>query len=133
MESARVENTDAERSDADQRAARSNSKPMCQSEAFREDWRGGLERSGRKAGRGRAAVSDDEEKANTIFSLNVSLPTCTVSCSDLKEVEHAIEVTADSLYRSGGSRITSVSRERLGGGYWQRANDDHVSGQATCG
>ena len=32
--------------------------------------------------------------------LVVSLRTCTVSCCDLKGIEHAIEVTADSLYEA---------------------------------
>ena len=32
--------------------------------------------------------------------LSVGLRTCTVSCSDLKGVEHTIEVTADSLYEA---------------------------------
>ena len=32
--------------------------------------------------------------------LAVSLRTCTVCCCDLKGIEHAIEVTADSLYEA---------------------------------
>jgi hypothetical protein len=72
---------------------------MCQSASGPGNWRGGLERRG--ASRvGRQVNNDGEEKANAVSSLAVSLRTCTVSCCDLKGVEHAIEVTADSLYEA---------------------------------
>jgi hypothetical protein len=51
-------------------------------------------------GEGGSQINDGEEKANAVSSLAVSLRTCTVSCCDLKGVEHAIEVTADSLYEA---------------------------------
>jgi hypothetical protein len=40
------------------------------------------------------------KKANLLRYISLSLRTCTVSCCDLKGVEHAIEVTADSLYEA---------------------------------
>ena len=57
------------------------------STVLRNDW----QRSGRGLG---------EETANVLRYVDVGLRTCTVSCCHLKGVEHAIEVTADSLYEA---------------------------------
>lgn len=35
-----------------------------------------------------------------LFWLQVALRTCVVSCSDLKGFEHAVEVTAESIYEA---------------------------------
>jgi hypothetical protein len=35
----------------------------------------------------------------------VALRTCQVSCRDLKGIEHAVEITADSLYEAVARRL----------------------------
>jgi hypothetical protein len=50
----------------------------------------------------------------------VSLHTCTVSCRDLKGIEHAIEVTADSLYEAVAQGLRAFREnewvDEIGGG-----------------
>lgn len=43
----------------------------------------------------------------------MSLRTCTASYSDLKGIEHVIEVTADSLYEAVAQGLRVFSRKRL--------------------
>jgi len=50
----------------------------------------------------------------------VSLRTCTVSCRDLKGIEHAIEMTADSLYEAVAHGLRAFREnewvDEIGGG-----------------
>ena len=50
----------------------------------------------------------------------MSLRTCTVSCRDLKGIEHAIEVTADSLYEAVAQGLRAFREnewvDEIGGG-----------------
>ena len=58
-----------------------------------------LRNEGRRGAKDRDG-SFGEQKTNVLRFLSVGLRTCTVSCCDLKGVEHAIEITADSLYEA---------------------------------
>ncbi|MGO9266497.1 MAG: hypothetical protein ACLQBA_16715 [Candidatus Binataceae bacterium] len=50
----------------------------------------------------------------------MSMRTCTVSCRDLKGIEHAIEVTADSLYEAVAQGLRAFREnewvDEIGGG-----------------
>ena len=48
----------------------------------------------------RPRKADGEQKANLLSFRLVAVRRCFVSCTDLNGVEHAVEVTADSVYEA---------------------------------
>ena len=64
--------------------------------------------------------------------LPASLRTGTVSCGDVKGIEHAIEATADLLYEAVAQGLNARFVETIASVInWRRSDDCHGGGQAT--
>ena len=52
-----------------------------------------------------------EQKANMLRSCAVVLRTCTVAVKDIRDVEHSIEVTAETLYEAIATALAALQQD----------------------
>jgi hypothetical protein len=69
---------------------------------------------GRRRSKGHNAISLNliiANKRRTCYALSVVLRTCTVAVKDVQDVEHSIEVTAETLYEAIATALAALQKD----------------------